>query len=87
VTRVKRFLGIARCLKEGGSITLVTTTEVSEARPDHALVNEIRRYINCTLDVNADFSALNTDASRTEKSDLILSQKDQEEAAQLREKG
>ena len=85
VTRVKKFLGIARCLKEGGSVTLVATAEASDSRPDHALINEVRRYINCTLDVNQDFTALNQTASRTEKSELILSQKDQDEAIQLRD--
>ena len=82
---MKKFLGIARCLREGGSVTLITTAEVSDSRPDHALINEVKRYINCTLDVNQDFSALNQTTSHTEKSELILSQKDQDEATQLRD--
>lgn len=84
VTRVKRFLGAARNLKEGGSVTVIITAEASESRPDQALLNEVRRYVNCVLDVESGLTALKS-TSYTLHSDLILSPKDQEEAAQLRD--
>ena len=78
VTRVKHFMGVARNLKEGGSVTLLITAEATETRPDHSLIAEMKKYVNCILEVTADLTAIKP-SSFTLHSELLLAGKGQEE--------
>lgn len=88
---VRRYFGAARCLEKGGSLTLIGTVSVATGNPaDDFVAGDLAGISNAEIRLNKEladkriFPAFDAKASRTSRSDLLLSQEELQDEPAVR---
>jgi len=91
IHKIKRFLGAARALEEGGSLTLIATAQIgSGSRLDELVTEELRSTATAEIRLDAElaerriFPALDLLASGTRRDELLTGDEERAEVTALR---
>ena len=90
--RAKRLFGSARCMKEGGSLTVIAVMDINTGnKVDDSIVEEFKGSANMELTLDQSvaragvFPAINLQHSYTKNSDLLLNEQQKEGLSLIRQ--